>query len=232
MNVLLIEDESETSEAIASYLHLQGITAFAATSLSQAQTLMQTERMDVIVLDIELPDGNGLHWLRQNADCLSQAGLIIVSAHHDESMRLQGLELGADAFLRKPLAVRELFLQIENLAARIQPSKLSQLAPDQWCLDLCQWYLISPSGQKVSLTLSEIQFFKALAESPHEPVSRSRIIACFNVNPLHYDHRRLETLVRRLRQKAQNALSDYELPLTTVRGVGYAFQDKLSVKQE
>ncbi|NWO04468.1 MAG: response regulator [Alteromonadaceae bacterium] len=80
MHVLLIEDESETLEALASYLRLQGWVVYEAASLQQADDCLQHARVEMIVLDIELPDGCGLAWLRENAATVQAAGLIIVSA--------------------------------------------------------------------------------------------------------------------------------------------------------
>lgn len=230
MNVLLIEDETETLEALASYLRLHELSVYEASTLSEANRVLQSLTMDVIVLDIELPDGCGLTWLKQNPATCKDTGLIIVSAHHQEPTRLKGLELGADAFLRKPLAARELYLQLENLATRLR--RPSPTAMETWSLNRFQWQITSPKGRAVTLTLSEIQLLQTLARWSGHPVPRIEIIRGLGADPMSYDERRLETMVRRLRQKVREGTGGQSLPLITVRGVGYAFKAGLSVINE
>lgn len=229
MNVLLIEDETETLEALASYLRLHDLTVYEASTLTEASRVLQALDMDVIVLDIELPDGCGLTWLKQNPVTSHNAGLIIVSAHHEERTRLKGLELGADAFLRKPLAARELYLQLENLSARLHKSPTPAPPAGAWSLNRFQWLITSPSGKNVTLTLSEIQMLQTLARWSGHPVPRIEIIKGLGADPISYDERRLETLIRRLRQKVREETEGQSLPLITVRGVGYAFKAGLRV---
>ncbi|WP_019895788.1 response regulator transcription factor [Hydrogenovibrio halophilus] len=236
MHVLLIEDETETLEALASYLRLHNLVVYEATTLKEASRLLQSNPVEIMVLDIELPDGCGLEWLQHNASACQRLGLIIVSAHHQEATRLKGLALGADVFLRKPLAARELYLQLENLAARLPEARpypeRDSARSRGWHLDLPQWQLISPVGDQIPLTLSEIRLLQTMARWCGQPVSRQTIILGLQADPASYDERRLETLVRRLRQKVRTETGALSLPLITVRGVGYAFKSDLQVSSD
>lgn len=229
MNILLIEDETETLEALASYLRLHELIVYEAATLRDASQVLETVKIHVIVLDIELPDGSGLEWLRQHSRTADRAGLIIVSAHHQQSTRVKGLELGADVFLRKPLAARELYLQLENLAARLDTPAVAEPSEESWLLSPLQWYITSPEGKSITLTLSEIRLLRTVADWSGRPVSRLKIIKGLGADPAHYDERRLETLIRRLRQKVRAETDGQSLPLITVRGVGYAFKADLRV---
>lgn len=232
MHLLLIEDETETLEALASYLRLHGWVVYEAPTLQEADYFLQHAPVVMVVLDIELPDGCGLNWLQQNAATVRNAGVIIVSAHHQESTRLKGLSLGADVFLRKPLAARELALQLENLHARLRHWQKASNTAAYWSLEPSQWQLTSPEGRRVSLTLSEIRLLKTVVHWAGQPVARPEIIKGLEADPVHYDERRLETLVRRLRQKVREATGGQPLPLITVRGVGYAFKAEIQVVDE
>ncbi|WP_075879604.1 response regulator transcription factor [Vreelandella massiliensis] len=229
MHLLLIEDETETLDALASYLRLHGWVVYEAATLQEADHFLQRAPVEMVVLDIELPDGCGLNWLQQNSATIKTAGLIIVSAHHQESTRLKGLSLGADVFLRKPLAARELALQLENLHARLSHWKVADHEATRWSLEPSQWQLTCPEGRRVSLTLSEIRLLKTVAHWAGQPVARPEIIKGLEADPVHYDERRLETLVRRLRQKVREVTDGQPLPLITVRGVGYAFKAEIQV---
>lgn len=229
MHLLLIEDETETLEALASYLRLHGWVVYEAPTLQEADYFLQHAAIEMVVLDIELPDGNGLTWLQQNAATMTTAGLIIVSAHHQDSTRLKGLSLGADVFLRKPLAAGELAVQLENLHARLSRWRVADHEATRWTLEPLQWQLTSPQGHHVSLTLSEIRLLNTVAYWAGQPVARSEIIKGLEADPVYYDERRLETLVRRLRQKVREGTDGQSLPLITVRGVGYAFKAEIQV---
>lgn len=224
MRVLLIEDEVETADAIASFLRIKNIDVEVALTFSQAETSLDNNPPDVVILDIHLPDGNGIKWLEHNAEILSQTALVVVSAHHFEGMRIRALELGADVFLRKPVSVLELHLQIQNLAARMRLDD-SALVPDSsWRLLLKQWFLVSPGEVEVKLSLSEIRLLKTLGQACFEPVERDQIIKGLQEDPNFYDQRRLETMIRRLRQKVSEHTPNESFPLMTVRGIGYSFK--------
>lgn len=214
--VLVVEDEPDLQEAMVSYLNLEGFIADGVGSVEAAETWLQTHRADLVVLDLGLPDEDGLAWFRRSAT-LAGKGLVIVSARGELEDRLQGLHAGADGYLVKPVDMAELAALARNLARR-----LASTAAASWQLYEMTWALAARDGETLKLTAPELHVMKALAEHAGEPVSRDTLITRLGENPTIYDPRRMEVLIRRLRNKAKETFTQ-PFPLETVRGYGYAF---------
>lgn len=219
--ILVIEDEADLLDATVTYLNMEGLIADGVSSLKAASQWLRTHPFDILVLDLGLPDGDGLQWL-QNLS-LQDKRVIITTARGDNQQRLAGARAGADIYLVKPVQLEELTALVHNLVRRMQ-SPLIQ----QWRLNRTGWTLNSPNGHLVKLTHSEFMLIHKLAEHPGLAVSRQDLAHCLGHDPEHYDYRRIEILIRRLRNKAKEVL-DRELPLDTVHKVGYAFTASIEV---
>ena len=220
--VLVIEDEDDLQEALVTYLNIEGFTADGVSSLSAASQWIRTHQFDVLILDLGLSDGDGLQWLVQN-EMLRQKGVIITTARGDSKQRIEGIRSGADVYLVKPIQLEELASLVSNLMRRIQAPTLPQ-----WTLSKMNWTLNSPTGVSVKLTHSEAVLLQKMADHPGQAIARQDLVISLGHNPETYDFRRMEILVRRLRNKIRDALGD-ELPLETVHKVGYAFTSPLKV---
>jgi DNA-binding response OmpR family regulator len=220
--VLVIEDEADLQEALVTYLNIEGFTADGVSSLSAASQWIRTHQFDVLILDLGLSDGDGLQWLVQN-EMLRQKGVIITTARGDSKQRIEGIRSGADVYLVKPIQLEELASLVSNLMRRIQAPTLPQ-----WTLSKMNWTLNSPTGVPVKLTHSEAVLLQKMADHPGQAIARQDLVISLGHNPETYDFRRMEILVRRLRNKIRDALGD-ELPLETVHKVGYAFTSPLKV---
>lgn len=222
IKVLVIEDEADLREALASYLRLDGFTTDAADSLQEAQALLNARHYDVVLLDLGLPDGDGLEWLQQHSD-LMRTGLIITSARGTKAQRISGIRCGADAYFVKPVDLEELSLHVINLARRVNPHKSRG-----WELHQVDWRLISSTGTTVKLTRSEVHFLKPLMQNPGNPIGRDVLIAQLGHDQTYYDTRRMEIMVRRLRKKIESQCGE-PLPVETVYGRGFAFTAEATV---
>lgn len=221
--VLVVEDEPDLREAVAGFLGMEGMIADAVGSLAAADTRLRAGHYDVLVLDLGLPDGDGLVWLEAHPE-VRERGVVITTARGEDLNRISGARAGADAYLVKPVLLEELTLVIRNLARRLGPG-----VSRPWTLSAVQWTIESPEGRRVRLTHSEHTLLNALAEMQGRPVSRDAIIIALGHDPEAYDGRRLEILVRRLRAKVRDLLG-YPLPLDTVHRLGYAFTASIAVR--
>jgi len=222
-HILVIEDEPDLLDAIVRYLQLDGYVVFAAATLQAAEHWLTQQDMDILVLDLGLPDGDGLNWLSTRPG-LREKGVIMTTARGEGSSRVSGVRAGADVYLVKPVQLEELSALVRNLLHR-----LNRLDQPSWTLDSQSWNLLSPQGQAVKLTHSEQVLLIELARSPGASVAREVLITALGQNPEIYDPRRMEIMVRRLRNKAKETLG-YELPLETAHRKGYAFTAPISVK--
>jgi DNA-binding response OmpR family regulator len=220
---LIVEDEYDLRDAMVTYLSLEGFVCAGVASLAAADTWLQTHAHDILVLDLGLPDGDGLQWLAARPQ-LRQKGVIITTARGLGAERIAGAKAGADAYLVKPVQLEELAPLAENLALRLGAS-----TPCKWLLDATVWTLAGPDGCSIKLTHSESAIVHRIALSPGCPISRDELVRHLGLNPQHYDERRMEITIRRLRTKAQAQLG-YALPLETVYKQGYAFTAPIEIR--
>lgn len=238
--VLVIEDEQDLREAIVTYLNTEPVSAQGAATLAEASAWCEADDFDILILDLGLPDGDGMRWLRETTS-VRQKGVLILTARGLPAQRIDGLKAGADAYLVKPVALEELALQVQNLFARIgvsadsttaQPRETAKARPGTggWRLNATTWMLTSPNGKSLLLKHTEKALLQALMKPAGEVLSKERIIDTQGGRADSYDYRRVETLIRRLRTRCREAL-DTELPVQTIYGRGLAFTEPGSVVQ-
>lgn len=216
VRVLVIENEQEIQDALVRYLALEGLIAHGVSTLQDADTAIYQDSFDILLLDLGLPDGDGIDWLKKRSD-LHNKGVIIVTARADGISRVSGIKAGADVYLVKPVLTEEIVSLIHNLMRRLRGR-----AVPTWRLSELSWQLTSPEGLHLKLTHSERLLLKCFSRSPGQTVSREDLTISLGFNPDHYDYRRLETLIRRLRIKAEDQFKA-PFPLETAHGLGYAF---------
>lgn len=220
--VLIIEDEPELLDAMVTYLTLDGLTAHGVGSLRAAEQWLRTHPHDILVLDLGLPDGDGLAWLNAHSELVHQ-GVIITTARGESAARIAGVRAGADAYLVKPVQLEELSALIGNLMRRRQPT-----AAQHWQLNPLNWTLKSPLGVSMKLTNTELKVMKMVSPCPGKVVTRPALIVGLGHDPESFDARRLEILIRRLRTKAEGCFG-MRFPLDTAHGLGYSFTSAIDV---
>lgn len=223
VRVLVVEDEPDLREAMVAYLEMEGLQAEGAGSLRRADQHLAAHAVDVLVLDLGLPDGDGLDWLAARPRRPDQ-GVVVTTARGEVRERVSGVRAGADIYLVKPVQMEELSTLIHNLAQRLLPGLASV-----WSLDRMSWQLASPDGRVVKLTATEHALLARLAQSPGLAVSRQELVHSLGHDPRYYDPRRMEILVRRLRNKVRETLGCL-LPVETAHGLGYAFTGGVVVR--
>lgn len=221
--ILVVEDEPDLLDALVSYLNMENMDAHGVSTLSEAQSWMATNKFDVLLLDLGLPDGDGLSWLQSRND-LRDKGVIITTARSDGLSRVSGIRAGADVYLVKPVLPEEIVSLVHNLIRRLRGQ-----APSTWLIDETSWRLLAPDGRALKLTHSEHVLLQRLAQSSGHAVCKEDLVISLGHNPAHYDFRRLEILIRRLRNKVKENW-DINLPLETVHRVGYAFTANIQSK--
>ncbi|MGQ4660372.1 response regulator [Lysobacter sp. F6437] len=221
----VVEDNDELRESVLLPELLDA--GFEVTGMSTALELyrsMLDTQYDLVLLDIGLPDDNGLEITKRLRSLSPTLGIVILTGYNAPAARAVGLAVGADAYLTKPADMAEVVATLRNLARRVAgETAVSGHGSGHWRLDQSGWRLESPSGHKVTLNLAERQVIGLLAAADGMPVRREMLIAKLVDNIHDFDPHRLEVLVYRLRRKCANE-GDQELPLTTVRGIGYALR--------
>jgi len=223
-NVILLEDEPVLREEVADFLHAQGHQVAVAATVAQFMALFRPDSHEVAVLDLGLPDGDGLQLIQRMRSNGLRLGIIILTARSGTQSRIEGLMGGADYFISKTADLSELAATIAALFRRLdvqaQPLWLLQAAPRQ---------LTPPGAQAISLSAQDYLVLKTLALGG-ACVTREIIVRALGGDYLTYDQRRIDTQMRRLRRKVQES-SGIALPINTLRAVGFCFQAPIELRK-
>jgi two-component system KDP operon response regulator KdpE len=178
LRVLVVEDDPEIRALIQSSLSVEGFAVQTAVSLSEASALIRHDLPDILVLDLGLPDGDGLS-LVQEVRKTQTLPILIVSARHQEAQKIQALDAGADDYLVKPFSVGELLARIRvalrhrgtTLAAAVTQHTLDDLAVDLGNR------LVTVRGQTVHLTPTEFNLLARLVRSAGRVVTHRQLLS-------------------------------------------------------
>ncbi len=218
--ILVVDDEKRIREIIVMYLLKEGYEVADFDNADSAYDYLQSNPVDLVVLDIMMRGTNGLD-LCKKIRKTSEVPIIFVSARNEELDRILGLELGADDYLPKPFSVRELVIRIKNILRRtegqFQPKSESIFARD--LVIYPEQRIAKINESELVLTTKEFEVLKYLVENKGYPLSRDKIIQ--NIWGYEYDgyDRNVDDTLKRLRKKLKEANSRVEVQ--TVWGFGY-----------
>lgn len=214
MRVLLVEDTAGLGEAVRDQITDDGHAVDWVQTLGFADGSVQTTAYDLILLDLLLPDGHGLGFLKKLRTAGNTTPVIILTARDQVSDRIEGLNAGADDYLVKPFDLSELSARVAAVARRYRgnPSPLIQVG--QLEVDLGD-HRISRDGQPVELTAREWALFEGFIQRPGMLLSRSQLEDRLYAFGAEIESNTIEVYVSRLRKKLGRDT------IITVRGMGY-----------
>ncbi len=222
--VLVVDDEPDAIELIEFNLKAAGYEVVTAADGEEALNKAKGILPDVIVLDLMLPEVDGLEVCKilRRDTATAAIPIIMLTAKAAEIDRVLGLELGADDYVTKPFSPRELALRVKNVLHRrsAREEKKDRFNLGDLVIDIPR-HLVSVAGKRVELTATEFKLLTILAQRRGRVQSREQLLHdVWNYDNL-IDTRTVDTHMRRLREKLGRA-SHY---LDTVRGVGYRFAE-------
>ena len=218
-HILLVDDESRIQDVVEYALSREGYRVTCVDSGRAALDRLSNEPFDLLILDVMLPDVDGLSICRQ-VRATSKVPILFLSAKGDEVDRIVGLELGADDYVVKPFSPRELLARVRAVLRRFDnPSLLEPpRARVYGALELDpERHQARYAGRRIELTATEFAMLLALYERPGVVLSRIQLMEKAYSGDVHVTERTLDTHVRRIRAKFRMAGGD---PITTVHAVG------------
>lgn len=224
-HLILLEDEPILRQELAGYLDEQGHIVDAVGSVAEFQTTFSSAHHPIALVDLALPDGDGIDLIDSLRGQGKRLGIVVISARSRTGDRVRGLIGGADYYLTKPVELEELSAVVAALARRLETGGVSL----RWVLDAIRGELIPPGRAPVPLTTHGAVVLAAIAGGGGEPVDRRRIVAALGEDFLQYDQRRLDTQIHQLRKAVLDA-SGLELPLRAIRNRGYQFLADVELK--
>lgn len=229
IGILIVEDEAVTRKRLQAHCDRQGYLTEVAASKQEALAHLQSDRPQIVLLDVLLPDSSDFQLAARIGE-RRNCGLIIISSLGDRDHRLQGLRVGADDYLSKPVDTEELLLKIANLASRIQPeASLSQSFQfEGWIFapDRCE--LRRETRKTVSLTAKEQELLLIFVRSPGQLFSRDRLLELLASSGSDRSDRAIDSRIARLRKKIEINSRSPKI-LQSVYGGGYRFNAEVRI---
>ncbi|MGE7993712.1 response regulator [Pseudomonas sp. NPDC089554] len=223
--ILVVDDDPQIQKLLQNYLGQIGFRVRTATSGSEFRQALSVAGVDLVILDVLLPDDNGFslcQWMHEHPE-FSKVPIIMLTGWIGEANRVRGLELGADAYLCKPFGLRELGAQIKALLRRTsvgQGHSSHVLEFGDWSVDMISRCLTHLDGEEVMLSGGDFALLELFLARPRQVLCRDTIGNAIRGRDLLPLERAIDTAVYRLRQR----LRDTEKPLRliqSVRGKGY-----------
>jgi two-component system OmpR family response regulator len=238
--ILIVDDDREIRELLATYLEKNGLRTSVAANGRQMRSILDDTRIDLIVLDLMLPGEDGLALCRDLRSGKSKAiPILMLTARGDETDRIIGLEMGADDYLAKPFAARELLARIRAVLrrARMLPPNLqlteaaTMLAFGHWRLDTTARHLLDASGTMVALSGAEYRLLRVFLDHPQRVLSRDQLLNLTQGRDAELFDRSIDLLVSRLRQRLRDDAREPRY-IKTVRNEGYVFSAAVEIREE
>jgi DNA-binding response OmpR family regulator len=228
-HVLALDDDPAVRDMIAEYLRKNELRVTTVASGKELATIMAREVVDLVVLDVRLPDEDGMQIARKLREG-SGIPILMLTGRAEEADRVMGLELGADDYLTKPFSPRELLARIRALLrrARTQASVADAIAKVRayrfggWELNIGLRRLKSPAGETVGLTNGEFRILTAFLSAPQRVLSRDQLLDLSRVHNAEVYDRSIDIQILRLRRKIENDPAEPRF-IKTERGMGYVF---------
>ena len=217
--LLLVEDDPAIARTVAYTLEREGWAVTHSLLLQDARRQFTAQTFDALVLDVGLPDGNGLDWLRELRHARHTTPVLMLSAHGEEIDRVLGLELGADDYLPKPFSPRELAARIKALLRRAGTAPAAA-TPAPLFHDDEAGQRIHLRGQPLPLTRREYRLLAHLLRGAGRIHSRDALLAAAWGDDSESTDRTVDTHIKTLRAKLREAQPGREY-ISTHRGMGY-----------
>ena len=230
--ILIVDDDPEIRRLLVDYLTRNGFEAISARDGREMWHALERHAIDLVVLDLMLPDTDGLTLCR---DMRAKAGtsvkanlpVLMLTARGEETDRIIGIEMGADDYLVKPFNPRELLARIKSILRRtralppnLAPEAARFLVFSGWTLDTAERLLTAPDGVATPLSGGEFRLLRILLDHPNRVLTRDQLTEMIHGREAEPFDRAIDVQVSRLRQRLRDDSREPAL-LKTVRGEGY-----------
>ena len=227
IRIIVTEDEASLRRDLVDFLNDLGHQAVPAASARDLELLLENWQTDVIILDINLPDGDG-YAIARRLKANRIVGIIMLTCRGSPDDRIAGLESGADIYLVKHAELREIDAAVRNVYRRLHPHD-TRIART-----LTPWFLrgmrlTAPCGNTTQLTAAEATLLRCLMAAGGATLTRSELRGQGISPSADATDRRIDSMVQRVRRKIQQATGNSSDPIDKVYGHGYLFSDPAEI---
>jgi two-component system OmpR family response regulator len=217
MRILLVEDETGLANALSEHLELQGMAVDAFDHLRQAELAIRTTEYDIVLLDLQLVDGDAIPWLKKRRQEGLVTPVIVLTARDQISDRIAGLDAGADDYVIKPYDLDEVSARIQAVTRRGAGLATNAVTYGRVTADL-QKRSLEIDGELIDLTAREWSILETLIKRPGHVVSKEQIEDRLYAFGHEVESNTVEVYISRLRKKMGKDL------IKTARGLGYRLE--------
>lgn len=217
--ILLVEDENAILMGLKYCLEQEGFSCFTASNGVQALETFHNEAIDLVLLDLNLPDMNGFEVMEKIRE-KSEIPIIFLTANLEEVSIVKGLDMGADDYITKPFKTRELISRMKAVLRRNKKNTGNLIQLGNVTVDLNSAKVLK-QGHDVMLTALEYKILLTLVMNPNVVFTREQILAdIWDVNEAYVNDNTLTVYIKRIREKIEDDVNNPKI-IITVRGIGY-----------
>lgn len=238
-HILIVDDDREIRELVADYLRKNGLRVDVAADGRQMRAFMAANAVDLVVLDIMMPGDDGLVLCRElRAGKHKASPIVMLTARAEETDRVVGLEMGADDYLAKPFAARELLARIKSVLRRtrmlppnLQVTEAGKLLRfGTWRLDTVERHLLAADGMVVPLSGAEYRLLRVFVDHPNRVLNRDQLLSLTQGREAEIFDRSIDLLVSRVRQRLEDDAREPRY-IKTIRSEGYVFSMPVEIDE-
>lgn len=239
-HILIVDDDREIRLLVAEYLERGGMRVTTAANGHEMRAALENGAVDLVVLDLMLPGEDGLKLCRDlRTGEHKRMPVLMLTARGDEADRILGLEMGADDYLAKPFAARELLARINSVLRRTRmlPPNLqiteaaTVLAFGPWRLNTTSRHLLDEDDVVIALSGAEYRLLRVFLDHPQRVLNRDQLLNLTQGRDAELFERSIDLMVSRLRQRLRDDAKDPQY-IKTVRSEGYVFSAKVEIREE
>ena len=222
MRILIVEDEKSLADELIQFLEVEHFNCDWSSTLAKASALITYNPYDFVLLDIGLPDGNGLILIEEARNCGSEAYFIVITAKGELEDKLKGFELGADDYLAKPFSLLELNSRLQAIIRRKFGHKSAEIPFGDFILDTANRQLFFQK-QTIELTKKEYDLLSYLVLNKNRVLDRLQLTEHIwgDFFEDDFDSNYIDVHIKNIRKKM--AKFDETKWIKTLRGIGYKF---------
>lgn len=218
MHILLVEDDLSLADSLTTALSREGFTTNHVASGKAALLAVETEPPQLVILDLGLPDMDGLDVLKQLHQGKEPLLVLVLTARNTTEDKVSGLDLGADDYLAKPFEITELFARLRALERRTALQQTTDISIGPVTLDTVK-YKVSVNASEIELTRREFMLLKALMEYPGRVLSRNKLESRLYGWGEELASNSIDVHIHNLRKKLPSGF------IKTIRGIGYTIRE-------
>ena len=212
MSILLVEDNSLIIKGLTYSLEKNNYKVLSATNIKTAKEILSNNSLDLIILDISLPDGDGLTFFKETITKLN-IPTIFLTANDNEDVIVKSLNLGAEDYLTKPFSTKELLARINKILLRTKKQSIIKVANISFDIDKM---VVKRDNEVIDLTPLEIKLLYLLFSNLNKVVTRNTILdTVWEITGNYVDDHTITVYFKRIREKLKTNI------ITTIKGIGY-----------